>query len=181
MLAAQVRERGVNVDEISVGATPTARFSVNLDGITEMRPGNYVYFDRTQVALGAARWEDCALTVLARVVSKPAADRLILDSGSKTLTNDLARGSLAGTAGYGAVLSDVFGATPDDNLIVERLSEEHANVRAVNGASPLEPGDLVRIVPNHSCVVSNLVDVVCIVDGERVVDRIEVAARGQIT
>ncbi len=82
----------MQVDEISVGATPTARFSLQLEGITEIRPGNYIYFDRTQVALGAATWKDCALTVLARVVSRPAADRLILDCGSKTLSNDLARG-----------------------------------------------------------------------------------------
>ena len=61
-------------------------------GLTEVRPGNYAYFDRTQVALGAATWDDCALTVLARVVSRPARDRIILDSGSKTLTNDGARG-----------------------------------------------------------------------------------------
>src|SRR5439155_26839724 len=93
-------------EEISVGATPTARFSVKQPGITELRPGNYVYFDRTQVGLGAASWDDCALTVLARVVSRPAPDRVILDSGSKTLTNDLARG-FTPLPGYGAVLTGV--------------------------------------------------------------------------
>ncbi len=81
----------VPCDEISVGATPTVRFSLEQNGLTEIRPGNYAYFDRTQVALGAAGWDDCALTVLARVVSRPARDRIILDSGSKTLTNDGAR------------------------------------------------------------------------------------------
>ena len=74
--------------------------------MTELRPGNYAYFDRTQVALGAATWDDCALTVLARVVSRPAHDRVILDSGSKTLTNDLARGFI-NTPGYGVVLRDI--------------------------------------------------------------------------
>ena len=167
-------------DEISVGATPTARFSVEQPGITEMRPGNYAYFDRTQVALGAAQWSDCALTVLARVVSRPARDRVILDSGSKTLTNDGARG-FTPMPGYGAVLEDVAGAAPDPSLLVERLSEEHATVRVTDGEPGLATGALVRVVPNHSCVVSNLVDHVWLVDGEQVVERLPVAARGRIT
>src|SRR5207244_10458775 len=119
------RSADVACEEISVGATPTARHSVREGGITELRPGNYAYFDRTQVALGAAAWDDCALTVLARVVSRPARDRIILDSGSKTLTNDAARGN-GNTAGYGAVLDDIHGTCPDDYLLVERLAEENA-------------------------------------------------------
>ena len=166
--------------EISVGATPTARFSVALDGITEMRPGNYAYFDRTQVALGAAGWGDCALTVLARVVSRPAPDRVILDSGSKTLTKDLARG-FTDAPGYGTVLSDLRAVTPDERLTIENLSEEHATVKAAGGDPGLPTGTLVRVVPNHSCVVSNLVDFVWMVDGDRVVERLPVAARGRIT
>ena len=180
-LAGQVRSLGVEVGEISVGATPPIRFTVEQDGITEIRPGNYVYFDRTQVALGAAGWDDCALTVLARVVSKPAADRIILDSGSKTLTNDLARG-FTPAPGYGAVLRSIGGEqTQDDELVIERLSEEHANVRVKESAHPLQPGDLVRIVPNHSCVVSNLVDAAWLVDGQKVIERLEISARGRIT
>jgi D-serine deaminase-like pyridoxal phosphate-dependent protein len=170
----------VSCDEISVGATPTARFSVNEPGITEMRPGNYAYFDRTQVALGSASWADCALTVLARVVSRPARDRVILDSGSKTLTNDGARG-FTSMPGHGAVLHDVAGSEPDPSLLVERLSEEHATVRVLEGESKLRTGSLVRVVPNHSCVVSNLVDHVWLVDGDQVVERLPVAARGRIT
>lgn len=179
-LAAAAAGAGVSCDEISVGATPTARFSVRQQGITELRPGNYVYFDRTQVGLGAAAWEDCALTVLARVVSRPAADRVILDSGSKTLTNDLARG-FTSAPGYGAVLRGLEEAVPDESLVVERLSEEHANVRVTSGTCALKPGDLVRIVPNHSCVVSNLVYAVWLVSGNDVLDRLEIAARGRIT
>jgi D-serine deaminase-like pyridoxal phosphate-dependent protein len=171
---------GVECPEISVGATPTARFSVRQAGVTEMRPGNYVYFDRTQVGLGAAAWGDCALTVLARVVSRPAPDRVILDSGSKTLTTDLARG-FTPMPGYGAVMTGLHATTPDERLVVERLSEEHATVRAAAGEPEIPTGTLVRIVPNHSCVVSNLVDAVWLVDGERVVERLPVAARGRIT
>ncbi len=180
-LAGRVRALGVDVDEVSVGATPTARFSVEQPGITEMRPGNYIYFDRTQVGLGAAGWDDCALTVLARVVTKPSADRIILDCGSKTLSNDLARG-FTPSPGHGAVLAATTGSqTPDERLLVDRLSEEHANVRVSGGLHPLEPGDLVRIVPNHSCVVSNLVDAAWVVDGGDVLERLEISARGRIT
>jgi len=168
---------GIALDEISVGATPTLRFSVGEKGPTELRPGNYVYFDRTQVSLGAAAIDDCALTVLATVVSKPAADRIILDCGSKTLTNDQARG-ITKAAGYGAVLTAQGGV--DDSLTIERLSEEHATVR-VTGATTLEPGDRVRVLPNHSCVVSNLVDAVRLVDDERVIETLPVAARGRIS
>ena len=170
---------GVAMDEVSVGATPTLRFSLEQPGLTEVHPGNYVYFDRTQVALGAATLDDCALTVLATVVSKPAADRIILDSGSKTLTTDQARGT-GKPAGYGAVLSDLMATTVDETLLIERLSEEHATVRVLTGSTRLEPGDRVRIVPNHSCVVSNLVDAIRLVEGESVLATFPVAARGRI-
>jgi D-serine deaminase-like pyridoxal phosphate-dependent protein len=179
-LRERVREQGVEVHEISVGATPTARFSLRQEGLTELRPGNYVYYDRTQVALGSATWDDCALTVLARVVSRPAPDRIILDSGSKTLTTDQARGGVGATAGFGAVLLALDASLPDDSLVIERLSEEHATVRVKSGGTALVPGDLVRVLPNHSCVVSNLVDEVWLVSGDEALDRIEIAARGRI-
>jgi D-serine deaminase-like pyridoxal phosphate-dependent protein len=83
--------------------------------------------------------------------------------------------------GHGAVLTDLHAAAPDERLVIERLSEEHANVRASGGDPGLPTGTLVRIVPNHSCVVSNLVDEVWVVDGDRVLERLPVAARGRIT
>lgn len=177
-LAARVRDLGVPVEEISVGSTPTARFSLQQKGLTELRPGNYIYYDRTQVALGAASYEDCALTVLARVVSRPAADRVILDSGSKTLALNQARGA-SEMRGHGAVFESLDSSVPDRSLVIERLSEEHATVR-VEGSTALATGDLVRILPNHACVVSNLVDGVWLVNGQRVEERIEIAARGRI-
>jgi D-serine deaminase-like pyridoxal phosphate-dependent protein len=183
-LAEQAGDLGVKTDEISVGATPTARFSVQQRGITELRPGNYIYYDRTQVGLAAANWEDCALTVLARVVSTPSPDRIILDSGSKTLTNDLARG-FGSTPGYGVVFASLDARAPNESLLVERLSEEHATVRVLDGGRGLKTGELVRILPNHSCVVSNLVDSAWLVDGDGAmedacVEKIDIAARGRI-
>jgi D-serine deaminase-like pyridoxal phosphate-dependent protein len=115
--------------------------------------------------------------VVATVVSKPATDRLILDCGSKTLTTDTARGFTA-PAGFGAILTS-DGTAVDDRLTIERLSEEHATVR-VSGSTPLEPGDRVFVLPNHSCVVANMVDEVVLVDGDEVVSRLPVTARGKI-
>lgn len=171
-LAERTRKAGVPVEEVSAGATPPARYSLQQKGFSEYRPGNYVYFDRTQVALGAATIDDCALSVLATVVSKPAKDRMVFDSGSKTLTNDSARG-FTPAPGYGTVVDH-------PNLLIERLSEEHATVKVVDGATPLEPGDRVRIIPNHSCVVSNLVDHAWLVNGDSV-EPLPIAARGKIT
>src|SRR5688572_676738 len=154
-LAARARAKGADIEEISVGATPTAPFSATIGGVTELRPGNYVYFDRMQVGIGAASLSDCALTVLATVVTKHK-DRVIFDSGSKTLTSDGARGA---GQGYGAVFTSIEDASAlDDGLLIERLSEEHATVRVADGATRLQVGDRVRILPNHSCVVSNLFD-----------------------
>ena len=168
---------GVALDELSVGATPTLRHSARFTGLTELRPGNYVYFDRAQVGLGSASLNDCAMTVLATVVSKPAADRLILDCGSKTLSTDSARGFTV-PSGYGAILTP--DGTIDGDLEIERLSEEHATVR-VTGDTRLEPGERVRVLPNHSCLVANMVDEVVLVEGERVIDKLPVVARGKIT
>jgi D-serine deaminase-like pyridoxal phosphate-dependent protein len=178
----EVVRAGISIEEISVGATPTLRFSARERGLTELRPGNYVYFDRTQVALGAAALDDCALTVLATVVTKHEG-RVILDCGSKTLTNDQARG-ITPSAGFGAVLAgDGESRQVDASLTIDRLSEEHATVRITgpSGRTALEPGDRVRVVPNHACVVSNLVDAVRLVEGDQVLDTIPIAARGRIS
>jgi D-serine deaminase-like pyridoxal phosphate-dependent protein len=184
-LAEAARGAGVPIEELSAGATPTARYSLQQDGLTEYRAGNFVYFDRTQVGLGAATLDDCALTVLARVVSKPEGDRIILDAGSKTLSSDGGRG-FGPAPGYGSVCGLPAGNGPGDpltilpNLLIERLSEEHATVRVTDGATPLEPGDLVRILPNHSCVVSNLVDQAWLMDGGGVC-ALPIVARGRLT
>jgi D-serine deaminase-like pyridoxal phosphate-dependent protein len=170
--------------EVSAGATPPARYSLAgaAGTFTEFRPGNYAYFDRTMVGLGAATRDDCALSVLATVVSAPAPDRLVLDCGSKTLAADAVRG-FAPAAGHGEIyrnLVPVAGESPDPHLHVERLSEEHATVRVGPGAAALRPGDRVRVLPNHACVVSNLVDQAWLMEAGRVTAALPIAARGRI-
>ena len=178
-LAAASQRRAAR--EISVGATPTARFSVRQPASPRCGPGNYAYFDRTQVGLGAATWDDCALTVLARVVSRPAPrprDPRQRQQDADERPRARLRADCRATASSSTGL---HAAAPDERLVVERLSEEHATVRAAGGDPGFATGTLVRIVPNHSCVVSNLVDTVWMVDGDRVVERLPVAARGRIT
>ncbi|MFI5177753.1 MAG: alanine racemase [Vicinamibacterales bacterium] len=177
-LAGRLGDAGTDVKEISVGATPTARFITRQKGVTEMRPGNYVFFDRTQAALGAASVGDCALWVVSTVVSRPAATRVIFDAGSKTLTNDGIRGF--GThAGHGLVFRNLDEPVADPSIVLERLSEEHATAR-VPADCPLRPGDRVRILPNHSCTVTNLMNELLLVEGTTVVDTMPVTARGKI-
>jgi len=166
--------RGIELEEVSVGSTPSARFSAALDGITELRPGNYVFHDRTQVGLGVVDWADCALRIQASVVSFPARDRLVLDAGSKVLSSDQARGFTA-TPGFGVVLRE--DGTPHENLLIERLSEEHAVIR-VTGDTTLRIGDRVTVVPNHACVVANLANGYVVADGADVLEKVKVEARG---
>src|SRR3989454_3292885 len=113
--AEMLRQAGIQVRELSVGSTPTAGLALG-DGVTEMRPGTYVYGDANQVTLGSQGIEDCALAVVATVVSTPAPNRAVIDAGSKALSTDLRVASLNG---YGIVLGR-------DDLSVVRLSEEHA-------------------------------------------------------
>lgn len=141
------RAIGIPVDAVSAGSTPTARFLRGSSGLTEIRPGTYVFFDSLQVALGSAQPEECALTVAATVISRPAPDRVVIDAGSKTLGLDKGAHSSTLLDDYGTVL-DVEGA-------LVRLSEEHGMLRVAPG-SPLAIGDHIRIVPNHVCTVSNL-------------------------
>jgi D-serine deaminase-like pyridoxal phosphate-dependent protein len=176
-IAAQARDAGVDIAEISVGSTPSARFITLQSGVTEMRPGNYVFYDRTQVGLGSTTLDNCAMHVIATVVSRPAPARIVFDAGSKTLTSDAARGFGAVT-GHGLVFPDLETTQPMGSIAIERLSEEHAVARVLADC-PLKPGDRVRILPNHSCVVTNLANELMLTDGLAVVDRITVDARGK--
>jgi D-serine deaminase-like pyridoxal phosphate-dependent protein len=142
----QARAAGLEVETVSAGGTPTMWASGELrPTVTEYRVGTYAFHDRATVAAGAASADEVALTVRATVVSRPSADRAVLDAGSKVLTHDPGPGP-----GFGAILE-----APES--VVEWLSEEHAVVAVAAGDS-LELGEQVRVVPNHVCVVVNLAD-----------------------
>ena len=164
-----VKEAGVALPMVSGGGTPGWAHAHEIEGVTEMRVGTYIYNDRTLVEAGAARLEDCALAVHATVVSRPTEDRAILDCGSKTLSSDLIpRGSSAG-----------YGFLPDyPDALIERLSEEHGMVDLSRSAARPALGERVRIIPNHVCVVTNLHNEVVVSRGGMVEGIWPVAARG---
>ncbi|MDL2409603.1 D-TA family PLP-dependent enzyme [Rhizobium calliandrae] len=146
---AMIEARGIPVPVVSSGGTPSMMHAAEAPITSEYRPGTYVYNDRSLVSRGVCDWDDCALTVLATVVSVPAPDRAVIDAGSKTLTSDL-----LGLAGYGHVLGR-------DDISIDQLSEEHGRLVST-GPIGLKVGDRVRIVPNHACVVTNMVDEVMV-------------------
>ncbi|QWK79972.1 alanine racemase [Ochrobactrum sp. BTU1] len=145
-LAEKLKKSGIEVPQISVGATPTCLGAAIPEGITEIRPGNYAFLDRTALRLGIASSDDLSLSVIATVVAHND-HHFIVDAGSKTLSSDLgAHGS--GGSGFGIAVN-VGDAT--QAWEVERLSEEHGFVRFSH--TPPAIGNRVRIFPNHSCAV----------------------------
>ncbi|MGH9399359.1 MAG: alanine racemase [Thermoanaerobaculia bacterium] len=159
---------GLPVETISVGSTPSARLVMKVPGVTECRPGNYVFHDGSQVALGTCEASDCAMTVLATVVSVPASDRAVVDAGSKTLSTDPLRPR---PGGHGLVLGTASR--------IEKLSEEHGVIHVAPG-DRFRVGERVRILPNHACVISNLYDRLYGVRAGCVETEIVVAARGRV-
>ena len=137
-----LRDEGVEIRELSVGSTPTASFAGGGTGLTEMRPGTYVFGDANQVALGSQRLEECALGVVAATVSSRR-DRAVIDAGSKALSADL---RAPGLEGYGMVLGR-------PGLRLERLSEEHG---VLTGADLPAVGERLVVLPAHACTTVNL-------------------------
>ena len=160
---------GIEAPVFSGGGTQNMWRAHEHAELTELRIGTYVYYDRAGVGAGAATLEDCALHVLATVVSVPEPDRAVIDAGSKTLTSD--RIADAYGSGYGHVLE-----APD--AVIASLTEEHGVLDLSACPGQLRVGDRVRIVPNHACPVSNLYDHVVAHRGDRVEWIAPVWARG---
>ena len=152
-MGAGLRAAGVPCGEVSVGSSPSAKTATDFRGVTEVRPGNYVFNDGMQVANGTARIEDCALSVVATVISRPAPDRAVLNVGSKLLGSDRGKNA-SDTGGYGLVLEP-------ERQVLTRLYEEHGVIDAANG---LRVGQRVRLLPTHACIVANLARTVALVD-----------------
>jgi len=159
--ADRLRAAGVAVPAVSVGSTPAMTAVARLDGVTEARPGNYVFFDRTQVALGSCGVEDCGVTVLASVVShRPGTGRSIIDAGALALSKD---------TGPEAPAEELMGEILGSDARLVSLSQEHGIVESPH--RPLAVGERVRILPNHSCLTVACFDEYQVVRGRTVVDR----------
>lgn len=161
-------DAGLKTEVVSTGGSPDMWSDDGLEIATEYRAGTNVYFDRSLVTRGTCKWDDCALSVLATVVSQPTPERALIDAGSKALTIDL-----LGLHGYGVV--HALGDTP-----LYELNEEHGFL----DISKLDPkpaiGDLVRVTPNHVCPVTNLFDRVVFIRGDSVLGAVKVDARGAV-
>jgi D-serine deaminase-like pyridoxal phosphate-dependent protein len=155
---------------VSGGSTPAAWRMHEVEGLTEVRPGTYVYNDRVTAAIGACSWDDCALTVQATVVSTAVKGQAVIDAGAKALGREPMRGTEG--EGFGALLD-----RPD--LAVTRMSEEHGTIELGDSDWKPKVGDRVRIVPNHVCIVVHLFDEIFGVRGDVVETSWPVAARGR--
>ncbi|WP_414475288.1 D-TA family PLP-dependent enzyme [Microvirga sp. M2] len=163
-----LKAAGLTPEIVSTGGTPDLWRSSENHAATEYRPGTYIYLDRSQVREGVGSFDDCALTVLATVVSRPTDNRAVLDTGSKALTSDT-----LGLEGFGRIIE-----YPDAAIV--SLSEEHGVVDLTHSAARPEVGEMVRIIPNHVCPVTNLFDEVTFVRGNDVLETVPVGARGKV-
>lgn len=166
---AGLAEHGLSARIVSTGGTPNLKTLGALHGATEHRAGTCVFNDRMMMACGVAALEDCALHVVATVVSRAGAARGILDSGSKTLTSDTG----GGLDGFGLIREY-------PQARIAKFAEEHGFLDLSACAERPVVGEVVRIVPNHVCVVVNMVDRLVAVRNDEIVGEIPVAARGRL-
>jgi D-serine deaminase-like pyridoxal phosphate-dependent protein len=164
-------KHGLPTDVVSAGSTPTFWSAHEVKGLNEMRPGTYIYNDRTTAEIGACAADDCALTVLATVVSTAVPGQAVIDAGAKALGREPMRGTNT---------ADGFGCLWDDAAVtVKSMSEEHGILDLSRSSRTLRVGERVRVVPNHVCIVVHLADVVFGVRNDSVVTSWPVAARGR--
>jgi D-serine deaminase-like pyridoxal phosphate-dependent protein len=171
-VATELRALGLPIKIVSVAGTPSAPYAAAVEGVTEVRPGTYVFYDANYLRCGVCTLPECALTVRTTVVSRPAADRVVIDAGTKVLSGD--RGAVTdgrGTGYYGLILE-----APDS--YIDLVWEEHAVVRLDERGRSLSVGDIVHIVPFHVCPVVNLADNLIGLHGDFVQSILNVDARG---
>ncbi|MFC6490427.1 D-TA family PLP-dependent enzyme [Nitratireductor sp. GCM10026969] len=159
---------GIQVPAVSSGGTPDMWHARGNRLVTEYRIGTYIYMDRSLVARGTCSLADCALSVLATVVSAPTAGRIVIDAGSKALSSDT-----LGLTGFGLV-------TEYPEAEITMLSEEHGVLDVSACACKPVIGERLSIIPNHACVVTNLFDHVHLISRDGAVERVPVAARGRV-
>ncbi len=164
-------KQGIDVPVISSGSTPGILGEHEfLTNITELRPGNYVFMDRTPLRLKLIKRREVAQTILATVIGEND-QYLIIDAGKKVLSSDRRTSS----EGFGLAYPLEFYLAKDYTLTIPKLSEEHGFMKKVKEIN-LAIGDKVRILPNHSCVVTNLAPHLILVDGDQVVEKLTLDA-----
>lgn len=168
--AQRLRTAGHSCEVVSVGSTPGATSAPLRPGVTEARPGTYVYYDANQVRLGSADWGQCALSVLATVISAHPGRDVIIDAGIKAMSSD----TITPENGVGRVCD--LDAMPLPDVDLPTANEEHGFLRGP-GTGSLRVGDRVRIIPNHACGTTNMWSALWALRGDRVEDRWAIHAR----
>jgi D-serine deaminase-like pyridoxal phosphate-dependent protein len=168
--AERLRGAGIAVPEVSIGSTPTITLADDLSGVTEVRPGNYAFFDAFQAAIGACALDDAAFLVAATVIgSHPERGVALLDAGALALSKDDGPRHVDPECGYGVLLGAAAGR-PLAGVKLTALSQEHGHVRGDAAAiAALPVGARVLVVPNHSCLAAALFDRYAVVRGGEVV------------
>lgn len=169
--AAALRGFGFPIETVSAGSTPVGRFAAAMKGVTEIRPGTYVFGDIMMVKAEALAIEQCALTVLVTVVSRPAPDRAVIDAGTKVFTMDGEDSAIGTGRGY------VVGHPA---IKVAWFNEEHGVLKLPDSEQGLQVGDKLEIVPVHCCAVINMLDELHVVVNDRVEQAWRIAARGKV-
>lgn len=169
--AKECEQAGIHIPVRSVGSTPTYKIAGKVPGVTEIRPGNAVFFDAIQAGLGVTSTDNCALTLLASVVGVYH-DRIIFDTGSKVLCLDKGAHGNETVKGFGHIIGH-------PEVTIERLSEEHG-VGVFLQKSDLKLNDKVQIIPNHACTVVNQFEEYIIHENGQVIDVWKVDARGMV-
>ena len=163
-----LRKDGLPVRGVSVGSTPAMAAAKDLTGVTEARPGNYIFYDRTMVLIGCCEPQDVAVSVLATVVShQPGASYFVVDAGALSLSKDLGPTHLGLEPAFGEVRGH-------PELTVASVSQEHGLIRAAAPAAiegKFKVGERIEIIPNHSCLTEAHFDEYVIIDGGRMIDR----------
>ena len=160
----------VRVPETSIGSTPTASAAENLEGIDEIRPGNYAFFDVFQEAIGSCTFSDIAFSVLATVVSvHPEEQRAVIDAGALALSKDPGPTHIDPDCGFGRVVT-IEDQHPLPGLRITSVSQEHGEIEGP-GTAALRPGTHLRILPNHSCLAAACFDSYNVVRGAEIIDQ----------
>jgi D-serine deaminase-like pyridoxal phosphate-dependent protein len=172
-LADQLRKIGLPIHDVSVGSTSTSASAATVPGVTEIRPGTYVFYDAMQEKYGCCTENECAAIVKVTVISRPTKNRAIIDGGSKTFATDVQPNQPPiYLNGFGKVVGH-------PNITFERVTEEHGMLH-IEGDSPIKVGDTLEIIPNHICTTINLHNYVFIGEENRTLERYEVKARGKL-
>lgn len=171
-LADQLRGRGIAIREVTAGSTPTGAAVAEVAGITEIRPGTYVFGDCMMAELGVFQYDQIAFSLMCTVVSRPIPGRATVDGGSKTFSGDAYPARRTMVRGFGRAV--------DRDAYLEVLTEEHGMTRLGPGVDP-QIGDRIEFFPMHVCTAVNLADELIGVRDGRVVTVWPVLARGKRT